>query len=161
MTSLDLRSHKVQLIGTAIAASLATATLLISYNTLSRRKRRKYLEENIQRSLAEYDADASSQSRSRTDEGIDALSNRENIQRSLAEYDADTSSQPRSRTDEDIDALSNNFSHAYDEELIREQLARNYAFFSEESMAKIRSSRVVIIGAGGVGSWAAVMLARS
>lgn len=49
----------------------------------------------------------------------------------------------------------------YNEELIREQLARNYAFFGEEGMAKIRRGRVVIVGCGGVGSWAAVMLARS
>ncbi|KIL66077.1 hypothetical protein M378DRAFT_124600 [Amanita muscaria Koide BX008] len=50
---------------------------------------------------------------------------------------------------------------AYDEGLVREQLARNYAFFGEESMAKLRKSSVVIVGCGGVGSWAAVMLARS
>ncbi|GLB39743.1 putative ubiquitin-protein ligase molybdopterin-converting factor [Lyophyllum shimeji] len=49
----------------------------------------------------------------------------------------------------------------YDEELIKEQLARNYAFFGEEGMAKIRRGTVVIVGCGGVGSWAAVMLARS
>ena len=49
----------------------------------------------------------------------------------------------------------------YNEELIQEQLARNYAFFGEESMAKIRQASVVIVGCGGVGSWAAVMLARS
>lgn len=49
----------------------------------------------------------------------------------------------------------------YDEELIQEQLARNYAFFGEASMAKIRQANVVIVGCGGVGSWAAVMLARS
>jgi tRNA U34 5-carboxymethylaminomethyl modifying GTPase MnmE/TrmE len=49
----------------------------------------------------------------------------------------------------------------YDEELIREQLARNYAFFGEEGMAKIRQGRVVVVGCGGVGSWAAVMLVRS
>ena len=49
----------------------------------------------------------------------------------------------------------------YDEELIREQLARNYAFFGEDGMTKIRRGRVVIVGCGGVGSWAAVMLVRS
>jgi hypothetical protein len=49
----------------------------------------------------------------------------------------------------------------YDEDLIREQLARNYAFFGDEGMSKIRRGRVVIVGCGGVGSWAAVMLARS
>ncbi|KAM6501176.1 ubiquitin-protein ligase molybdopterin-converting factor [Amanita muscaria] len=50
---------------------------------------------------------------------------------------------------------------AYDEGIVREQLARNYAFFGEESMAKLRKGSVVIVGCGGVGSWAAVMLARS
>jgi tRNA threonylcarbamoyladenosine dehydratase len=49
----------------------------------------------------------------------------------------------------------------FDEGLIREQLARNYAFFGEEGMAKIRASTVVIVGCGGVGSWAAMMLART
>lgn len=47
------------------------------------------------------------------------------------------------------------------ETIIREQLARNYAFFGEEGMAKIRGSRVAVIGCGGVGSWASVMLVRS
>jgi len=49
----------------------------------------------------------------------------------------------------------------YNEDLIREQLARNYAFFGEEGMRKVRRGSVVIVGCGGVGSWAAVMLARS
>ncbi|KZW02294.1 hypothetical protein EXIGLDRAFT_735761 [Exidia glandulosa HHB12029] len=49
----------------------------------------------------------------------------------------------------------------YDEQLVREQLARNYAFFGDEAMEKVRASSVVVVGCGGVGSWAAVMLARS
>ena len=49
----------------------------------------------------------------------------------------------------------------YDEELIQEQLARNQAFFGEEGLGRIRSSFVIVVGAGGVGSWAATMLARS
>lgn len=50
---------------------------------------------------------------------------------------------------------------AYTEELIQQQLARNYVFFGDEAMSKIRKGSVVIVGCGGVGSWAAVMLARS
>ncbi|KAF8065053.1 hypothetical protein FPV67DRAFT_1562911 [Lyophyllum atratum] len=53
------------------------------------------------------------------------------------------------------------FAGDYDEELIKEQLARNYAFFGDQGMAKIRGGTVVIVGCGGVGSWAAVMLVRS
>ncbi|KAL7663595.1 THIF-type NAD/FAD binding fold domain-containing protein [[Candida] zeylanoides] len=49
----------------------------------------------------------------------------------------------------------------YSEELIREQLARNYAFLTEEGMAKVRQQDVVVVGAGGVGSWVATMLVRS
>lgn len=49
----------------------------------------------------------------------------------------------------------------YDESLIREQLSRNYSFLGKEAMQKLRGSFVVIVGAGGVGSWCAIMLLRS
>jgi tRNA threonylcarbamoyladenosine dehydratase len=49
----------------------------------------------------------------------------------------------------------------YDEELVLEQLARNRAFFGEEGLEKIRAGFVIVVGAGGVGSWTATMLARS
>jgi tRNA A37 threonylcarbamoyladenosine dehydratase len=49
----------------------------------------------------------------------------------------------------------------HDEELIREQLARNYAFLGEDGMKKVRNLSVVIVGCGGVGSWVCTMLVRS
>ncbi|KAI5951979.1 hypothetical protein KGF54_005054 [Candida jiufengensis] len=49
----------------------------------------------------------------------------------------------------------------HSEELIREQLARNYAFLTEDGMTKVRNQRIIVVGAGGVGSWVATMLARS
>lgn len=49
----------------------------------------------------------------------------------------------------------------YSEELIREQLTRNYAFLTEEGMKSVRGQRVVVVGAGGVGSWVVTMLVRS
>ncbi|ODQ77687.1 hypothetical protein BABINDRAFT_163397 [Babjeviella inositovora NRRL Y-12698] len=49
----------------------------------------------------------------------------------------------------------------HDEELIREQLARNYTFLSEKGMEKVRNQRVVVVGAGGVGSWVTTMLVRA
>lgn len=49
----------------------------------------------------------------------------------------------------------------YPEELIEEQLARNYAFLTPQGMAKVRALRVVVVGAGGVGSNAIVSLVRS
>ncbi|GAA5991000.1 hypothetical protein JCM10908_006494 [Rhodotorula pacifica] len=47
------------------------------------------------------------------------------------------------------------------EVIIREALARNYAFFGDEKMEQVRNKFVVVIGVGGVGSAAAVMLVRS
>ncbi|VVT57920.1 uncharacterized protein SAPINGB_P005947 [Magnusiomyces paraingens] len=49
----------------------------------------------------------------------------------------------------------------FDTTLIDEQLARNRVFLGEEGYEKVRGTFVVIIGAGGVGSWAATMLVRS
>ena len=49
----------------------------------------------------------------------------------------------------------------YPEELIEEQLARNYAFLGKDGVEKVRNQRIVVVGAGGVGSWAATMLVRS
>jgi hypothetical protein len=47
------------------------------------------------------------------------------------------------------------------EELVHEQLAQNYAFLREDGVSRMRAASVVIVGCGGVGSWTAVMLARS
>ncbi|KAF9897953.1 hypothetical protein BX616_004708 [Lobosporangium transversale] len=49
----------------------------------------------------------------------------------------------------------------FSEELIQEQLARNIAFLGEEGVQKLRDSFVIVVGAGGVGSWAASMLIKS
>ncbi|KAI8619626.1 hypothetical protein BC830DRAFT_1103319 [Chytriomyces sp. MP71] len=47
------------------------------------------------------------------------------------------------------------------EELVREQLSRNYSFLGEEGVAAVRASFVIVVGLGGVGSHAAHMLVRS
>ncbi|CCF58008.1 hypothetical protein KAFR_0D03600 [Kazachstania africana CBS 2517] len=49
----------------------------------------------------------------------------------------------------------------YDDTLFREQLARNYAFLGEEGMEKLKQQYIVVVGAGGVGSWVVTMLVRS
>ena len=46
-------------------------------------------------------------------------------------------------------------------DLILEQLARNRVFLGDDGLAKLRSSFVVVVGCGGVGSHAAASLARS
>lgn len=49
----------------------------------------------------------------------------------------------------------------FDDELILEQLARNRVFLTDDGLAKLRSSFVVVVGLGGVGSHCAAALARS
>ncbi|KAI7860991.1 hypothetical protein BDC45DRAFT_563170 [Circinella umbellata] len=58
-----------------------------------------------------------------------------------------------------LDTLSSSFS--YDKALIDEQLARNIAFLGEEGVDRVRQSFVIVVGAGSVGSWVALMLLRS
>ena len=135
--SFDLQSHRTQLVLTALAASALTATAFAGYQQYTRQQRRQHLAEEIARSLAD--------------------SSRKGKQTAV-HHDGD---------DEHPEIHINGASGSqgppleYDEELVREQLARNYAFFGDEGMARIRKSSVVIVGCGGVGSWAAVMLARS
>ncbi|KAI9731848.1 MAG: hypothetical protein M1818_007713 [Claussenomyces sp. TS43310] len=49
----------------------------------------------------------------------------------------------------------------YDEELINEQLARNRVFLTDEGLSKLRSSFIIVVGCGGVGSHCVSALARS
>lgn len=49
----------------------------------------------------------------------------------------------------------------YDDELILEQLARNRVFLTDDGLAKLRDSFVVVVGCGGVGSHCTAALARS
>lgn len=67
----------------------------------------------------------------------------------------------RSNTQSRAPTVTVNSPTLHSEELIREQLSRNYAFLGEDGMARIRDSFVVVVGLGGVGSWSSSMLVRS
>jgi len=135
-------SPKTQLIITAIGASLATATLFQVYNDHKRRNKRRQLDEEIQRSITAHDFA----------QGTDNKTDFE----AVVLPSLSTSNKPVA-----LDSRKGQGNAEYDETLIREQLARNYAFFGEEGMQRIRQGTVAVIGCGGVGSWAAVMLVRS
>ncbi|KAH7883011.1 hypothetical protein F5I97DRAFT_1938888 [Phlebopus sp. FC_14] len=130
MDVLSSQPHRTQLIVTAVSACLLTSGLFTAYNAYVRRERRRTLNADILRSLAQEE-----QKIKFIGDGTGAYV-------------------------EEIYIRSNR-NGGYDEDLLREQLARNYAFFGDEGMARVRTGTVVIVGCGGVGSWAAVMLARS
>ncbi|KAH8102151.1 ubiquitin-protein ligase molybdopterin-converting factor [Cristinia sonorae] len=132
--NFDFQSHRTQLVLTALAASAATAGLVTAYTAHTRRTKRRELDRDIKRSLASKPPPAFAELPSPSNVDIAVHERRTKL---------------------------NEGGEEYDEELVREQLARNYVFFGEEGMAKIRKGKVVVVGCGGVGSWAAVMLVRS
>jgi tRNA threonylcarbamoyladenosine dehydratase len=128
-----LSRHTAHLFLTAAASALATYSLLSLYHSRSRSSRRADLADHINRALASGAADARIQQPSP----------------SPPPPIPDTDPEPEPESSE------------YAEELVREQLARNYAFLREDGVSRVRAASVVIVGCGGVGSRAAVMLARS
>lgn len=139
-------SHKTQLVFTALAASALTAAAITSYNSYSRQQKREQLNRQVLSSVATPSSSERGGGRKRRGTSpprpeqiyLNGGTGYESV-----EWDGSASSA------------------TYDEDLVREQLARNYAFFGEDGMKKIRGASVAVIGCGGVGSWAAVMLARS
>ncbi|KAF9238916.1 hypothetical protein BU15DRAFT_88168 [Melanogaster broomeanus] len=130
---LSSQSHRTQLVITALSACLITSTLFAAYNAYDRRERRRNLNDDILRSIATH---------KEAPESVLPM--------------ADEAPAEDSETYIRADRIG-----GYDEDLIKEQLARNYAFFGDEGMARVRAGSVVVVGCGGVGSWAAVMLVRS
>lgn len=122
-SAINWRSHQVQLITVAVSTCLVTAGALSAFQTISKRRKRKELEEEVRRAVGKLENGDASRQRP------NAGSEKERLE--------------------------------FSDHLIREQLARCYAVFQEEGMAKVRKARVVIVGCGGVGSWAAMMLVRS
>jgi hypothetical protein len=134
MNVLSAQSHRTQLILAAVSASLLTSSLFTVYNVYSRRERRRNLDRDILKSIASQDESSK-------------LRSTQNLK------DDEPLDEPFLRIGASV--------NGYDEELIKEQLARCYAFFGDEGMARVRGKSVVVVGCGGVGSWAAVMLVRS
>ena len=129
-----MESQRWRLVITAVSASLVTFGVMTAYQTMSRRQKRRELDLDAARSLAKSEALRQSV------QNDDQIENWQGGNSSVGSLQA---------------------SSIYDEGLIREQLARNYAFFGEEAMSRVRGGHVVVVGCGGVGSYAALMLARS
>lgn len=134
------RSHKTQLALTAASASLATAGAISAYHRYSRRKRRLELQKEVLAAVARQEDFTVHL----PEPGLVPSETRQLVQEHVVPVDERLSS------DNEVP-----------EDLFREQLARVYAVFKDEGMEKIRNAKVVVVGCGGVGSWAAVMLVRS
>ncbi|KAK2754411.1 hypothetical protein FQN54_007055 [Arachnomyces sp. PD_36] len=132
-------SHKVQLAATALVSAAVVAGAIFGVQST----RRKAAVEELKASIPKIDD--------------------EHRLQKLTEYGtASPPIAPTSKEDERSAALARRAQMGdYDDELILEQLARNRVFLTDEGLEKLRSSFIIVVGCGGVGSHAAAALARS
>ncbi|EZF35475.1 hypothetical protein H109_00486 [Trichophyton interdigitale MR816] len=128
-------SHGVQLAGAAVLSGVAVAGAILGYQSV---KRQAAVEE-LKASIPALD---------------------ESAVEKLTEYGVVTP--PISEEDRRSALLAKRAQQGdYDDDLILEQLARNRVFLNDEGLEKLRSSFIIVVGCGGVGSHAAAALARS
>nr|ODN91594.1 mitochondrial protein [Cryptococcus depauperatus CBS 7855] len=128
---LPAMSHRQSLLLTAVAAVIGTTSIILSFQALRREVRTERLKRQVGEDVEEWEKSRSGSGLASPDERIESIVRRER-----------------------------DWEKEFDEDLIREQLTRNYNFLGEESMALVRKAYVVVVGCGGVGSWCALMLLR-
>ncbi|KAI9779948.1 MAG: hypothetical protein M1839_007104 [Geoglossum umbratile] len=133
-------SHTAQLAATAVVSGAVVAGAILGYQHTRRKNRVRDLKNSI------------------PDVGEDAT-------KELTEYGSASPAEFPSnmnKEDERGAALAVRARQGdYDEDLILEQLARNRVFLTDAGLAKLRSSFVIVVGCGGVGSHATAALTRS
>ncbi|KAF8925440.1 hypothetical protein EDD21DRAFT_75599 [Dissophora ornata] len=133
--STSSQSTKMALV--AAAASVTTAAVLLGYQGSQRKQRVRRLKDDPKPSFPSPPANMDFQT----------------LGHSKAQHQQQQQQPLKQETQQD--------KPHFDEELVLEQLARNIAFLGEDGVQKLRGSFVVIVGAGGTGSWAASMLIKS
>ncbi|KAF4233809.1 hypothetical protein CNMCM6805_009026 [Aspergillus fumigatiaffinis] len=130
--------QQAQLAVTAVVSGAAVAGAIFGYQALRRKEAVQHLKASIP-----------------------PIDERHHAEK-LTEYGTAASSTHLNKEDERSAALARRAQEGdYDDDLILEQLARNRVFLTDEGLAKLRSSFVIVVGCGGVGSHAVASLARS
>ncbi|KAF9431982.1 hypothetical protein BGZ76_011451 [Entomortierella beljakovae] len=142
-SSGTLNSEATKLTLVAIVASFTTATVILGIQGSQRKRRIKQLKDDIRRSIPPPNFDSVS-------DFYDGGSHAGASPLPLPVQSFQHHMYPHSLAASD-----------FDDQLIQEQLERNVAFLGKEGMEKLSKSFVIIVGAGGVGSWATSMLIRS
>lgn len=133
---------------TAAAASVVSVAATLGVQAFLLREKRRALEEEVEAKTSSIDSSVPL-----NEFGIPITS--------TANSNSEKEKQDKPAKKPLFGNTDSNGKPEYDEELIDEQLARNRAFLTPAGLDKVRNSFVVIVGAGGVGSWAATMLVRS
>ncbi|KZF22989.1 hypothetical protein L228DRAFT_247430 [Xylona heveae TC161] len=130
-------SHQAQLAATAVISGALVASAIFGFQAA----RRKHRVDDLKASIPEL--------------------SQEHVANKLTDFGA-ASQLGMSKEDERSAALAARAQKGdYDDDLILEQLARNRVFLTDEGLAKLRSSFIIVVGCGGVGSHATTNLARS
>jgi hypothetical protein len=138
-TQLRSPSGKVALV--ALASTVLTTGAILSAQAVRRRTRRLHLRDQVEELLHEEEE--------------------EGEEEEMVDFTRPAASRKSSHGGKKGKGAGGKARKKTNEVIIRESLARNYVFFGEEGMEKIRSSYVIVVGLGGVGSAAATMLVRS
>src|SRR5215469_14900816 len=134
-------SHHFQLAITAVASGAIAVGIVLSFQKFHRKSRIKHIKEEADE-IAHTHIDSRLTEYGTASEVLEVYAASDEDKRS-------TALALRARQGD------------YDDELILEQLARNRVFLTDEGLAKLRSSFIIIVGCGGVGSHATAALARS
>ncbi|CEQ41590.1 SPOSA6832_03325, partial [Sporobolomyces salmonicolor] len=143
------RTPTGKLILVAAASTALTASSILAAQSLRRATRRRRLKSEIEHRLDEDD-----------EEG-DAPEEMMDFTRPVGSRRSSLASASKSAAARGGTGRRGQKKKGTSEVIIREALARNYVFFGDEQMDRIRDKFVVVVGLGGVGSAAAVMLVRS
>lgn len=177
--SVFSRTTTFRFIVAITASSILTSISLLSFQSFQRRIHRKALRDSVEGKLAlreeekqlkeqqdQYHNRPSISRKTTIDDRDDELidySDAEKAQQQRRDRKLQQQQQQQqngyhgSTTPDSRDSVGGtntdqSSSRIYDEEIIREQLARNIAFLGEEAVQKIRDSFVIVVGIGGVGS---------
>ncbi|KAI9762024.1 MAG: hypothetical protein M4579_000660 [Chaenotheca gracillima] len=136
-------SHQGQIAATAVISGVLVASTILGFQHLRRQER----VDDLKRSIPDLSPDHSAAVL--TEYGGASPGTASPVPRSNKEDEKSVALATRARQGD------------YDDDLILEQLARNRVFLTDEGLSKLRSSFVIVVGCGGVGSHATAALTRS
>ena len=152
-----VRSPTGRLATVAVVSTAVTAASIFAGQALRRATKRHKLADSVREVVEDGDY-------SDSDELVDftkPVGSRRSSMASVAQKSASKTARTGGAREAAAGKANGRKKAKTSEVIVREALARNYAFFGDEKMDAIRNKFVVVIGVGGVGSAAAVMLVRS
>ncbi|KAJ6257575.1 tRNA threonylcarbamoyladenosine dehydratase [Drechslerella dactyloides] len=164
------QSHRAQLAATALVSGIVVGGTILGYQSSKRKVRTQLLKDSISNPDDPEDGDPMERSVdvSKLSHWLaHSINSLPGTRDGPPEYSSAAAVQPRQITDAESVALAQKAQtlaaqkKPIPEALILEQLSRTQSFLGSAGLRIVRSSFVVIVGLGGVGSWCTTMLVRS